>query len=274
MCNPMLSAAFLFALSSMLCASAAGVETQNTAQPAVQSPAPARGIDVTIGAQHLSDGYGQWRSLVARGVYERGAHVWQGELSARQEFGADGVFGGIGDTVTLNPDMFGSLAIGAGDGAFFLPRFRADAALSRKLLDQKNLVVTVGAGYYNAPDGHRDRSVSLGGAYYFVRPLVIEAGVRHNRSNPGAVNTHQQFLAATIGRNHENLVVARAAWGSEGYLAIGPATSLVGFDSNEFNLSWRHWMTKRMGLLSTLSHYHNPTYDRSGLDVGTFFEFD
>ncbi len=141
-------------------------------------------------------------------------------------------------------------------------------------MPQKNWVATLGAGTYKAPDGHRDNNVNLGAAWYLAQPLVLEAGVRFNRSQPGAVNTHQQFIAATAGRNQQDLLAARVSWGGEGYLPIGPSSSLVGFNSNELTLAWRHWLSKRMGLSSTLSHYRNPSYERTGIDVGAFLEFD
>jgi YaiO family outer membrane protein len=135
-------------------------------------------------------------------------------------------------------------------------------------------VATIGAGYYAAPDGHRDSNLNLGAAWYLTQPLVIEAGVRFNRSNPGRVGTHQQFIAVTAGRNRADLLVGRVAWGSEGYLPLSPGTSLVGYNSTEFGISWRHWLSKRMGLLSSLSHYRNPIYERTGIDAGVFLEFD
>ncbi len=263
-------------LSALLlcCALPLHAEIQQTAPPDVLLPTPARAVDITFGAQHLTRNYGPWRTLLLRGVYELGRNVLQGEFSARHEFGEDGIFLGVGNTHTFDDDWFGTLSVGAGDGAFFLPRYRIDGAISRKLLPQKNLVASVGGGYYKAPDGHRDRSLSIGAAYYFTAPVVLEGGVRFNRSNPGSVDTHQQFLATSIGRVREDLVTARVAWGGEGYQAIGPATSLVGFNSTDITLSWRHWLSKRTGFLGTLTHYRNPNYERSGIDVGAFFEFE
>ena len=63
--------------------------------------------------------------------------------------------------------------------------YRVDATLYRKFLPGRNLVGSVGVGYYNAPDGHTDRSLSLGAAYYFEAPWIVEGGVRLNTQQPG-----------------------------------------------------------------------------------------
>ena len=240
--------------------------------PADADAKPLR-LELSAGVQNLSNGYGNWRELGLRGAYTTGRHVIQGELSTTRRFNEDGSFAGVSDTYTFNDDWYGSLALGASDGAFYLPKYRIDAMLYRKWLPERNLVTSAGVGYYDAPDGHTDRSVSLGLAYYFQAPFIVEGGVRFNSSNPGAVRTHQQFLAGTYGRDKQDLVTARYAWGGEGYLAIGPATQLVDFDSEEASLTWRHWLTPTAGLLVGVNRYRNPLYTRSGATIGIFSQF-
>lgn len=179
----------------------------------------------------------------------------------------------MGDTYTFSDDWFGSLALGVGDGAFYLPKYRVDASVSRKLLDQRNLVASVGAGYYNAPDGHVDRSLSLSAAYYFDAPWIAEAGIRFNHSNPGAIRTTQQFVAATYGRDKQDLVTARYGWGAEGYLATTTSTQLVNFRSKEFTIAWRHWFSPSTGWLLGANRYENPSYNRRGVNIGLFHSF-
>ena len=101
----------------------------------------------------------------------------------------------------------------------------------------------MGAGYYKAPDGHTDSSVSLGLAYYFASPWIAEGGVRLNSSNPGAIKTQQQFLALTYGRVEQDLVTVRHAWGGERYQTIAA------------------------------NRYTNPFYNRTGLNVDIFHDF-
>lgn len=234
---------------------------------------PLRSLELSTGVQNLSGGFGNWRDVTLKGAYGVDKHVLQGELSAHKRFGENGTFLSLSDTYTFNEDWFGSVALGVGDGAFYLPRYRVDGTISRKFLPGRNLVGTVGAGYYNAPDGHTDRSLSLGAAYYFEAPWIVEGGVRLNRSNPGSVDTQQQFVALTWGRNKQDLVTARYGWGSEGYLTIAANRQLVNFDSREASLTWRHWFNARTGVLVGANRYTNPLYRRSGVNVGVFHEF-
>ena len=232
-----------------------------------------RMIELSTGFQDLSGGFGQWRDVTLRGTYGLPSHVLQGEVSINRRFNKDGVFVGLSDTYTFDEDWYGSIAVGFGDGAFYLPRYRVDATLYRKLLPQKNLVASIGAGQYKAPDGHTDNNLSLGLVYYFDTPFVAEVGLRLNSSNPGAIRTQQQFLALTYGRVKQNLVTLRHAWGQEGYQTIGVTTQLVNFASKETSISWRHWFAPRTGVMLGANSYTNPSFNRNGLSVGIFHEY-
>lgn len=241
--------------------------------PSPPTAAPLNEVTVSVGGHQLSNGYGHWRDVRLNGVYEMGAHVWQVELAAKREFGQAGLFLGVGDTITLSPDWYTSLSVGAGDGAFYLPRVRADAAVYKKWLPAQNFVTSVGLGYYRAPDGHIDRSLSLGGVWYFEQPWVVEAGLRLNRSNPGQINTQQRFVAATYGRARHDLFTLRHGWGGEGYQSIAAQAALVNFRSHQTGLMWKHWVTPQGGVQLSLEHYRNPYYSRNGLTVAFFHSF-
>ncbi|MES2913391.1 MAG: YaiO family outer membrane beta-barrel protein [Pseudomonadota bacterium] len=268
------------AFMALLGAGSALAQVSSTGQDmtvAVPTPkttdAAKRSLELSAGAQNLTAGYGSWRDVTLRGTYGTGPHVLQGELSAQNRFNKSGTFVGISDTYTFDEDWYGSLALGAGDGAFFLPRYRLDATLYRKLLADRSLVSSVGVGYYSAPDGHTDRSLSLGLAYYFDSPWIAEGGIRLNSSNPGGIRTQQQFLALTYSRDKQDQVSARYGWGGEGYLALTANTQLVNFNSNEASLTWRHWVNPSTGILVGVNRYSNPLYRRSGITVGLFHDF-
>ena len=244
------------------------------AGPPVQAPdAAKRSLELSAGGQSLSGGFGNWRDVTLRGTYGLPGNVVQGEASVLHRFNEDGAFLGVSDTYTFNEDWFGSVALGAGDGAFYLPRYRVDAALYRKWLADRSLVTSVGAGYYNAPDGHTDRSIALGVAYYFKSPWIVEGGVRLNSSNPGSVRTQQQYAAVTYGRDKQDLVSARYTWGAEGYQAIAANVQIVNFDSREASFTWRHWLNPKTGVLIGANRYTNPLYNRSGINIGIFHDF-
>lgn len=246
-----------------------GTALAASAQPA----AGQRTLQLSAGTQGLSDGYGRWHDITLRGTYGLDRHVWQGEASRHRRFGENGSFLGLGDTYTFSEDWFGALSAGVGDGAFYLPRYRLDATLSRKWLADRRLVTSAGLAYYKAPDGHTDRGLLLGAAYYFEAPVIVEGGIRFNDSDPGSIRTNQRFVALTYGRDKQDLVTARYAWGGEGYLATGPATQLVNFRSREASLSWRHWLDNRTGVLVAANRYTNPLYRRSGVTLGIFHDF-
>lgn len=244
--------------------------------PATSTPLQSdgqRNLELSTGYQSLTGGFGSWRDVALRGTYGFQSHVVQAEVSASRRFNTDGVFVGVSDTYTFNDDWYANVAVGAGDGAFYLPRYRLDATLYKKWLADRSLVTSVGAGHYKAPDGHTDNSVSLGLVYYFSTPFIAEAGVRFNSSNPGAIKTHQQFVAVTYGRAKENLLTVRHNWGREGYQTITANTQLVNFSSKETSISWRHWIDTRTGFLVGANRYANPFYHRSGVNVGVFRDF-
>ena len=249
-------------------------EGQQTAPPDVLMRTPTRSLEVIAGTQQLTDNFSNWRTLTLHGIYENGDHVFQGELSAKREFDMNGRFFGFTDTYTINSDWFTTASVGFGDGAFYLPRYRVDGFLYRKWLAKKNLVSSIGAGYYSAPDGHIDRSFSVGGAYYFEQPVVTEMGVRFNRSSPGGVNSHQQFVALSWNPGPTDTLTARVAWGSEGYAPLTESASLVGFQSHEQSVGWRHMLERNWGVSLAANRYSNPSYKRHGIDVGIQHQFD
>lgn len=249
---------------------------QDVVVPVPQPPSAEEGqrrLELSAGGQNLTAGYGNWSDVTLKGMYEISSHLLQSEISVNRRFGKNGTFVGISDTYTFNEDWFGSLALGAGDGAFYLPKYRVDAAIYRKWLDERNLVTSLGGGYYKAPDGHADKSISIGAAYYFNSPWIVEGGLRLNSSNPGSIKTQQQFVAVTYGRDKQDLITARHGWGGEGYLSIAANTQLVNFKSRESSLTWRHWIDPRTGILISANHYVNPLYKRGGINFGIFHDF-
>ena len=241
--------------------------------PAVSESDMQRSIELSAGYQNLTAGLGNWRDLTLKGTYGLPSHLLQGEISTMRRFNQNGVFVGLSDTYTFNEDWYGSVAVGFGDGAFYLPKYRVNATLYKKWLPQRNLVTSIGVGKYKAPDGHVDNSLALGVVYYFDAPWVAEFGLTANSSNPGAIKTQQQFLALTYGRAKENLVTVRHAWGNEGYQTIATNAQLVNFASKESSISWRHWFAPRTGVSLSANRYTNPSYIRSGMNVGIFHDF-
>lgn len=230
-------------------------------------------VEIYSSRHRLSAGYDDWSEAGLRGNYELGANLLQLELASTRRFGESGAYIGVGNKFTIGPDWFTTLTVGAGDGASYLPRYRIDGFINRKLLPEKNLIGTLGFGYYSAPDGHIDRNVSIGGTYYFTQPWIVQAEVKFNSSNPGRVQTRQQFIAATWGHAKQIQITGRYAWGSEGYQAIGDGASLIDFRSQQASIAVRKWVNNHWGISASAERYKNPLYQRNGVNLGLFWQF-
>lgn len=228
-------------------------------------------VEVGIGTQKLSNGFGSWSSIYARSQYRLNErHSLSAEVERSRQFGDSGTYFALGDTFSINPDLYASVTVGSSTGGFYLPKYRVDAFLNRKFLRARNLVGTVGLGYYKAKDEHNDTSLYLGATYYFAPRWIIEGGIRFNNSNPGSVGSHSQFVALTNGKDHERFITLRAGNGRESYQLVAPGSPLVDFASKEVSLTVRQWIGENQGVNVVLEHYKNPSYSRKGVSLGYF----
>lgn len=221
----------------------------------------------------LSAGQPDWREFGLRGLYQKSEHLLSVEAVNMNRFNENGNYLGLGDTLVLTPLWYASLNAGAGDGVPWLPKYRVDGFVHRKLLDDQRLVGSLGLGRYRAPDGHQDDNASLGLTYHFSLPWVVQAQARRTRSQPGDIQTHQYFVAATWGRHTQTLLTARHGWGREGYQSLGDDVSIARFASHQTTLTAQHWLGLDWGIRLRLDNYHNPYYHRSGLGLSVFKDF-
>jgi YaiO family outer membrane protein len=243
---------------------------------AAAEPSSASGT-VEAGLLHhsVSAGLGDWNQQFVRGTLRTSdATVWNADLVNAQQFGAHGALAAGGVTHVLDEDWYGSLAASYGSG-FFYPQARADAVINRKLGSERNLVASVGLTAVNAHDGHRDRSLLLGLSWYLPSAWVLQGGMRINRSNPGGVMANTKYVAATWGYNKQQYIVLRYDMGEEAYQYIGAGTAdlLVNFRSNVLSGTWRKWLAPTYGFQLRAEAYHNPYYNRRGLEAALFKEF-
>jgi YaiO family outer membrane protein len=195
------------------------------------------------------------------------------ELSHQAHFGDRGTFLGAGYTRTLDDRWYASAFVGGSTEGFFLPRARIDGFLSRKWLTGGPLVTTVGAGFSDSRDVHWDTSVLGEASYYFRAPFIVNGGMRLNVSNPGAVVTTRGFGAVTWGAEKRHYLTLRIEGGGEGYQVVGEQTVLAEFSSFEASAIWRQWLTRAIGFDLRATRYENPSYTRSGVQLGLFWDF-
>jgi len=223
--------------------------------------------------QDLTDGYGHWTGGYLHGVFKHSNDVWNAEANGQREFGDAGAYFAAGDTHTFNQDWYGSLTAGTSVRGFFWPRFRTDGFLNKKWLSRRQWITTLGYGFYEAKDVHRNHYFSLGSTYYFAKPWIVEEGIYVNLSNPGTVFAPAGFVAVTQGRNKHQYITVRAGLGEEAYQLVGPAATLTQFQSQTLTITWRKWVGPNWGLNFVGDYYHNPFYTRGGSSFGLFKEF-
>lgn len=231
-------------------------------------------IEAGLGHHDLTNGYQNWDIYYLKGVWQQDeANIWDWAIEQQDRFGDAGIYLVAGLTHIFNPDWYGSIHFGTSKNGFFLPRQRVDAFINRKLLPEKNLILTFGSGYIDEKDVHRANSFYLGASYYVESPWMISAGLRWNNSSPGSVSSTRHILSVSWIRDKDRYVTFNIDWGKEAYQLIGESISLVDFSSDLITLSWREWLNHDWGSQLVLERYDNPFYERHGLTLGLFKEF-
>jgi YaiO family outer membrane protein len=231
-------------------------------------------VEAGLNYSSLTNGYDDWKGAFVRGSWQQNENnVWEGEVLRTNEYNAWGSYVSAGLTHTFNEDWYGSLFLGTSDGAFFFPKFRVDAFINRKLLQDKNLVATLGFGYERAHQVNADTSLYVGASYYFEQPVEVEGGIRFNRSNPGPENSTRYRVAVTYGRPFERYLIAEYDWGKEAYQYVTTDISIMNFNSRLLTLTWREWLAKDRGFALRGEFYQSDEYNRTGVQISVFKHF-
>ncbi|MGA8539344.1 MAG: YaiO family outer membrane beta-barrel protein [Terriglobales bacterium] len=238
-------------------------------------------VEVGYGHSALSGDNSDWNDVYLRGSVSGGRNVFNGELNHDDRFGDSGWYGGLGWTRTLSENWFAQVSAGASVGGFFLPRFRTDGLINRKLLRRRQLVVTAGVGFDQSKTVDNDIRGQAGAAYYFEKyPVVLQGGLTWTHANPGDILARTQYIAATQGHDKEHFFSLRYEWGREGYEVIGPPTAQapafnVALDFPEHTVAgtWRQWIGPNWGLNFNVEQHQEPAYHRLGGTVGVFLDF-
>ncbi len=231
-------------------------------------------VEVGASRAELSGGHASWNDQYLRSsVQVRAADRVGAEVSHQSHFGEDGTYFGLGYTRVLDDSWYAAASGGASDRGIFLPRLRLDGSASRKWLDRKRLVTTLGATYLRSRGPYYDLGLMLGATYYFEAPWIVEAAARVSHSNPGAARSTRGWLAVTHGRDKRHYVTLKAEAGNEAWQLVTAETALVDFPSFEATLVWRQWLAGRFGANLRATHYRSRNYDRTSVDLGVFSEF-
>lgn len=222
----------------------------------------------------LSAGLSDWHETYAKASMQQdAANVWDGELLASKRFDVSGIFISGGLTHEFNHEWYGSLHLSTSDNVFFFPKFRVDAFINKKFLDEGNLVGTLGLIYEDSREINEEDGLYLGATYYFSTPWVIEGGIRLNRSLPGPENSTRYKIAVTHGQSFDRLIIAVVDWGNEAYQYTDVTTATVDVRSTVYSLTWRQWIEKDWGINAMAEYYNSETYNRTGVMLGVFKHF-
>lgn len=246
---------------------------------------------IEVGGSHsaLTAGNSDWNDFYARGMLSGGRNIFTGELTREARFGDSGWFGDLGLTRILSENWYAHLSAGGSAGGFFLPKFRTDALISRKLLHRRQLVASVGGGYDQSRTIAHDWRAQVEGAYYFNYPVVLQGGLMWTHATPGNILARTQYLAASQGHDKEHFVSLRFEWGREGYevisrpgsvvsvtgrrIVVAPSNVLFDFPVRTIGGTWRQWIGPNWGLNFNVEQHQEPAYHRLGGTIGVFLDF-
>ena len=252
------------------------VALRTAAAPAEPLAAGLGSVQAGIGYSTLTGGNKDWRDGFVRGHVvlgeDQGVINW--EVIGQNHFDETGQGMSISMTRNVSQNWFAMAGLGWGHGASFLPSQRFDAAVYRKWLAQRQLVTGLQFSRVKSGDKrYTDRIWAISASYYFDFPLVAEVGYKLNQSDPGAVLTRRHYVAATWGRDKEQLVSVRWDSGREGYQPIGFGGTLIDFKSTVWSAGWRRWLSRRAGFEVNYEHYNNPYYRRNSWTSSVFYGF-
>jgi len=279
----------LFSVVLVCALAGAQTSTSNTVAPGSSLPGLGGitiGLDgpgyIEAGGSHsaLTGGNSNWNDFYVRGMLSGGRNSFSGELNHESRFGDNGWFGGFGLTRTLSEDWYAQISAGASAGGFFLPRYRTDALVNRKLLSSRQLVATFGFGFDQSRTINHDERFLIEGAYYFQHPFMLQGGVIWTHADPGNILAQTQFVALNEGHDKEHFLSLRYAWGREGYEVIGAPTTLVpaynvlfNFPEHDITGTWRQWIGPNWGVHLVIEQHQEPAYHRTGGTAGVFLDF-
>jgi len=218
---------------------------------------------------HVTNDFGSWKGGYARAVLSGARNVWYLDARVQEAFRDSGVYGSVANVHVFSDRFYTMAGIGGGTGDYVLPDLRADASLNVKLGRTRALIATAGGTWLESKDVFRDRAAFGSLTWYGSAEFLVEVGGRINWSDPNAIRSARGSAALTLGRGGTTLVTLRGSAGTEGYQLTG-AETLQQFKSQEVSLSWRYWISRRIGTVLGGQWYHNPFYTRAGVSLGLF----
>lgn len=241
---------------------------------ALAPPAAAQGRTATVSASAdaLTGPYPDGQSLAASVHLPRtgGWARFDGALASR--FGERAAVGGVAVGHDLADRWVGVVSAGGSTAAFALPAAELSAAVARKWGRDRQIMTTAGAASRWIRDGHHDVDLTAEVAAY-GDGVLVQAGGRLTRSEPGRALGGGGHVAVTVGRAGRRQVAARLSVAHEAYAlavptATGPAYTDVAFRSATGGISWHEPLTDRWGARLSAGIYVSPHYQQVSVGTG------
>jgi len=222
-------------------------------------------VELSSEYSRLSNGYGNAHTEMLKYTHFSSIGVVDISATHQSRFGAQGTYLSIQLTRELSDRNYFRVAAGGGESILW-PHWRGDYSIHHKFGPEKKYVAGLGLMYASNRDNRSDTGLSVNLISYFDQ-LILEAGLLFYRNNPGWVRAGTQFVAATWGANKIQTLSLRAENSHEAYLATRD-NFLVNFDSTNFSLTWRYWLTPDHALILGGRQYKNSFYKQTAIKVG------
>ncbi|HTJ94426.1 MAG TPA: YaiO family outer membrane beta-barrel protein, partial [Pararobbsia sp.] len=125
-------------------------------------------VALAISGASVTNGYGDWYGFHLRGLHHEGNSTFLGEIAELQRFGERTTFGAINYIADFDADWYGAAGFSGTTAGTILPSARFDLSINRKLLPERSLVLSFGAGYAWNRSDHQDQLYHVGLIWYVV----------------------------------------------------------------------------------------------------------
>jgi YaiO family outer membrane protein len=245
-----------------------GVPARGAAQAPLAGGLAGGWIEANALHQRVSHGYGDWTGSYLRAVRPTARDTWYADVLALDAFRERGVQGGITQRHDWSSRVFQFVGASAGSGASIMPRARVDGTLGLRWGARRQLQTTAGLSYVKSVTTLSDVAAVASVAWYAPHGLMLETGVRMNRSRPGNIRSQRVLGSMSWTPTPRGSLSARVLAGSEGWQTVRSGTLLTRFQSQEFALAWRQRVHGPLAVSMQGDYYHNPFYTRAGVTLG------
>ena len=223
-------------------------------------------VEVTGGTTQLSGGLGSHTSSGIRLRHATARDVWHLGVSRETRQSQTGWLGNISNTHTLDALWTSHLSATTSTDAFFLPRYRFDGQLARKLGGPRAWVVTGSLMTSASRDDHSDVGAGVGVLRFLPAGFAVEGAVMWKRTLPEDFISRRQNAGITWYQPQREVSV-RGGFGEEGFQLISADSVLVGFDSHDVTVRWLEGVAGGLGIAVSATYYKNPAFHSTGYNV-------